>query len=209
MNMEEFKQKYEELKDNPMYQKYCSVLETKDKIIKKVKQENEHLKEQVAYLRRSVERKENRIIELEDERIPYTNEYVKKLEKQNQELKKQLEYLHGEEYLNQLRFERNMLQDVVDKMEVSKEDKRFIDMTRRNTELLEENQELKEQLSNSHQINAQQNEFIEYLNKYIKERRRLSKLHKEYSLSEERLSAQCHVLENVLLRYQETVGYKE
>ena len=94
MDVEEFKQKYEELKNNPMYQKYCSVLETKDKIIKKVKQENEHLKEQVAYLRRSVERKENRIIELEDERIPYTNEYVKKLEKQNQELKKQLSNSH-------------------------------------------------------------------------------------------------------------------
>ena len=30
-------------------------------------------------------------------------------------------------------------------------------------QLLEENQELKKQLSNSHQINAQQKEFIEYL----------------------------------------------
>ena len=68
---------------------------------------------------------------------------------------------------------------------------------------------MQEQLSNSHQINAQQNEFIEYLNKYIKERRRLSKLHKEYSLSEERLSAQCHVLENVLLKYKEIIGVKD
>lgn len=76
-------------------------------------------------------------------------------------------------------------------------------------DLVEEKEELQEQLSNSHQIKSQQREFIEYLNKYIKERRRLSKLHKKYSLSEERLSAQCHVLENVLLRYQETVGYKE
>ena len=64
--------------------------------------------------------------------------------RENQELKKQLEYLHGEEYLNQLRFERNMLQDVVSKMEVSNEDKMFIDMTRRNTELLEENRKYKE-----------------------------------------------------------------
>lgn len=155
---------------------------------------------------------------------------AKQLLEENQELKKQLGYLHSGEYLNQLRFERNMLQDVVSKMEVSKEDKMFIDMTRRNTELLEENQELKEQLevgkeqyndlveekenlqeqlSNSHQINAQQNEFIEYLNKYIKERRRLSKLHKEYSLSEERLSAQCHVLENALLKYKEIIGVKD
>lgn len=73
-------------------------------------------------------------------------------------------------------------------------------------ELIRENQELKKQLSNSHQIKAQQREFIEYLNKYIKERRRLSKLHKKYSLSEERLSAQCHVLENVLLKYKEIIG---
>ena len=155
---------------------------------------------------------------------------AKQLLEENQELKKQLGYLHSGEYLNQLRFERNMLQDVVSKMEVSKEDKMFIDMTRRNTELLEENKELKEQLevgkeqyndlveekenlqeqlSNSHQINAQQNEFIEYLNKYIKERRRLSKLHKEYSLSEERLSPQWHVLENVLLKYKEIIGFKD
>ena len=76
-------------------------------------------------------------------------------------------------------------------------------------DLIRENQELKKQLSNSHQIKAQQKEFIEYLNKYIKERRRLSKLHKEYSLSEERLSAQCHVLENVLLKYKEIIGVKD
>ena len=60
------------------------------------------------------------------------------------ELKKQLEYLRSGEYLNQLKFERNMLENIVQNMEVSKEDKEFIDMTHRNTELLEENQALKE-----------------------------------------------------------------
>lgn len=45
--MEEFKEKYEELKNNPMYQKYCSVLEIKDKVIKKLQQENEELKIQL------------------------------------------------------------------------------------------------------------------------------------------------------------------
>lgn len=70
--------------------------------------------------------------------------------KENQELKKQLEYLRSGEYLNQLKFERNMLEDVVNKGEVSKEDKEFIDMTHRNTELLE-----------------QQKEFIECLEKEI------------------------------------------
>ena len=74
------------------------------------------------------------------------------------ELKKQLEYLRSGEYLNQLRFERDMLQDLVDKKEISKEDKEFIDMTRRNTELLE-----------------QQKEFIEYMNKTMEECNNYSK----------------------------------
>lgn len=110
MDVEEFKKKYEQLKDNPMYKNFCSILDTKNQVLERTAKEN---------------------------------------------------------------------------------------------------QELKKQLSNSHQIKAQQKEFIEYLNKYIKERRRLSKLHKEYSLSEERLSAQCHVLENVLLKYKEIIGVKD
>ena len=60
------------------------------------------------------------------------------------ELKKQLEYLRSGECYNQLRFERDMLQNVVDNGEVSKEDKTFIDMTHRNTELLEVIEEVRE-----------------------------------------------------------------
>ena len=70
----------------------------------------------------------------------------------NAELKKQLEYLRSGEYYNQLRFERDTLQYVADNGKVSKEDKAFIDMTHRNTELLE-----------------QQQEFIEYMTKTIEE----------------------------------------
>lgn len=68
-------------------------------------------------------------------------------EKENQQLKKQLEYIRSGEYYNQLRFERDMLQNIVDSGEVSKEDKEFIDMTHRNTELLEENEQLKRELN--------------------------------------------------------------
>ena len=64
--------------------------------------------------------------------------------KEIQELKKQLEYLRSREYYNQLRFERDMLQYVVDNGKVSKEDKEFIDMTHRNTELLEVIEEVRE-----------------------------------------------------------------
>ena len=48
----------------------------------KLKEENQQLKEQVEYLRRSIERKESTIIELEQEKVPYTNKYVKHLEQQ-------------------------------------------------------------------------------------------------------------------------------
>ena len=63
------------------------------------------------------------------------------------ELKKQLEYLRSGEYYNQLRFERDMLQYVADNGKVSKEDKTFIDMTHRNTELLEVIEEVREYIN--------------------------------------------------------------
>lgn len=69
---------------------------------------------------------------------------LEELQIQNIKLKKQLKYLRSGEYYNQLRFENKMLQDIVDNDELSKEDKEFIDMTHRNTELLEENQKYKE-----------------------------------------------------------------
>ena len=80
-----------------------------------------------------------------------------KSQQENQQLKEQLEYLRSGEYFNQLKFERNMLENIVQNMEVSKEDKEFIDMTHRNTELLEENQALKDRI----------NKAIEYID-YIK-----------------------------------------
>ena len=68
--------------------------------LKKLQQENQKLKkqlesanEQISYLRRSIERKEERIIDLQDERIPYTNEYVDKLLNQQKEF---ISYLENE-----------------------------------------------------------------------------------------------------------------
>ena len=68
------------------------------------------------------------------------------LEEENQELKRQLEYLRSGEYLNQLKFERDMLQYIIDNGEVSKEDKTYIDCTHRNTKLLAQQKEYIEQL---------------------------------------------------------------
>lgn len=91
--------------------------------------------------------------------------YIKELQQENQELKKQLEYLRSGEYLNQLKFERNMLEDVVNKGEVSKEDKEFIDMTHRNTELLEQQKEFIEWLELMYK-ETQDIWYIKILNKY-------------------------------------------
>ena len=69
-----------------------------------------------------------------------------KLIEEIKSLEKQLEYLRSGEYYNQLRFENEMLQQVVDTNGLPSEVYDYIDCTHRNTELLEENQELKKQL---------------------------------------------------------------
>lgn len=75
-----------------------AILEDKDML--GLKEENQELKkqledanEQISYLRRSIERKEERIIDLQYERIPYTNEYVDKLLNQQKEF---ISYLENE-----------------------------------------------------------------------------------------------------------------
>ena len=124
------------------------------------------------------------------------NHYSKvyQLQQENKKLKKQLEYLRSGEYYNQLRFENEMLQQVVDTNGVPSEVYDYIDCTHRNTELLEENQELKKQLEerpkeyvfignaqnktrdfinqitkDNKEFKNQQKEFIKYMNKTIEE----------------------------------------
>ena len=144
--------------------------------------------------------------------IGYEN--LKFYREENQKLKKQLDYLRSGEYYNQLRFERDMLQNVVDNGEVSKEDKEFIDMTQRNTELLEENQKLKKQLEEKENIacnwkdscleNAgkieklenQQKEFISYLEKKEKE---------FYILGDPKNAGAC---KGILRKYKSIIGGK-
>lgn len=92
------------------------------------------------------------------------------------DLKNQLEYLRSGEYLNQLKFERDMLQYIVDNGEVSKEDKTYIDCTHRNTELL-----------------AQQKEFIQWLESESKELIRDAGYHQRICLE-------------ILDKYKEIIG---
>ena len=92
------------------------------------------------------------------------NSLVNSCQEEIRELKKQLEYLRSREYYNQLRFERDMLQYVADNGKVSKEDKEFIDMTHRNTELLEVIGEVREFVGSEEMYNCS---FEEETNKLL------------------------------------------
>lgn len=72
-----------------------------------------------------------------------------KLIEEIKSLEKQLDYLRSGEYYNQLRFENEMLQQVVDTNGVPSEVYDYIDCTHRNTELLKENQELNQKYLNA------------------------------------------------------------
>lgn len=91
-----------------------------------------------------------------DIQIEVYEQLIEKLQQENKQLKEQLEYLRSGEYYNQLRFENEMLQQVVDTNGVPSEVYDYIDCTHRNTELLKENQELKKE-------NKQLKERIAYL----------------------------------------------
>lgn len=79
-------QDMEERYSEGLYQDY---LEEENQSLKK---QLEAINEQANYLRKSVERKEETIIDLQNERVPYTNEYIAKLETQQKEF---IEYLEN------------------------------------------------------------------------------------------------------------------
>lgn len=54
--------------------------------VKKLQQQNKQLQERIEYLERSIVRKKETIIELEQEQVPYTNEYADKVDKENKKL---------------------------------------------------------------------------------------------------------------------------
>lgn len=58
MDVEEFKQKYEELKDNPMYKDFCSILDTKSQVLERIAKENQELKNSLEWYQKELN-KEN------------------------------------------------------------------------------------------------------------------------------------------------------
>ena len=79
-------------------------------------------------------------------------------------------------------------------------------LEKENRELNKENDRLAAKLNKNKIL---QNEFKEWLEIYIEDRDKTRKLHKEYSLSEEKLSSQYFILQQVLSKYKEIIGGKD
>ena len=149
--------------------------------------------------------------------------YNQALLKENKQLKEQLEYLRSGEYYNQLRFENEMLQKVVDTNGVPIEVYDYIDCTHRNTELLKENQELKKQLttyqilhrdcnvdnlkniSKIEEMENQQKEFIDYLEDLIKQNETVVEVSK-YGLPKNCSKLLIDFYKEILQKYKEIIG---
>ena len=86
-------------------------------------------------------------------------------------------------------------------LEQSRFDKRMLE--HENRELRKEKQEWIKLLN---MFKNQQKEFIEWLEIRIKDRDKVRKMHELYSLSEERLSSQYFILQDVLSKYKEIIG---
>lgn len=86
-------------------------------------------------------------------------------------------------------------------LEQSRFDKRMLEYE--NRELRKEKQEWINLLD---MFKNQQKEFIEWLEIRIKDRDKVRKMHELYSLSEEILSSQYFILQDVLSKYKEIIG---
>ena len=82
-----------------------------------IKELKNQQKEFIKYMNDISEDLETEDVDDEEIDVVEYKEY-QKLEKETENLQKQLDYLRSGEYYNQLRFERDMLQDLVDKKEI-------------------------------------------------------------------------------------------
>lgn len=79
MDVEEFKKKYEQLKDNPMYKNFCSILDTKNQVLERMSKENQELKKQLDnYKNRYTNRLHNQLAE--DVEPDFEDFYLAKIE---------------------------------------------------------------------------------------------------------------------------------
>lgn len=135
------------------------------------------LQEKIILLDNENKKLHNLIDSLKLSELEY-QDLVSYYEEETKKIEKQLDYIRSGEYYNQLRFERDMLEHVVENGKISREDKKFIDCTHRNIELLE-----------------QQREFITYLEEEIK-------IYSKTTYAEEILKE----LEEILKEYKKIIG---
>ena len=160
------------------------------------------------------------------EQLEVGKEQYNDLVEEKENLQEQLDYLRGGEYLNQLRFERDMLQHVVDTNGVPSEVYDYLDCTHRNTELLEESQELKKKLGelqtlynnmfkchcNRVQVEtllSQQKEFIEWLERRLFLLRDVASELALGMCSTDYQDAKIEVYQEILSKYKEIIGVKD
>ena len=74
MDVEEFKKKYEELKDNPMYKNFCSILDTKNQVLERIAKENQELKKKLEQC--------SAVADTNSELVDSIDEYYKKQQKE-------------------------------------------------------------------------------------------------------------------------------
>ena len=84
-------------------------------------------------------------------------------------------------------------------------EKKYEKLYEENTRLVNEITVLK---TENQKLKEMQREFIDWLEIRIKDRDKVRKMYELYSLSEERLSSQYFVLQDVLLKYKEIIGGK-
>ena len=66
MDVEDFKKKYEQLKDNPMYKNFCSILDTKSQVLERTAKENQELNKKLDELQTLLSQQKEFIEWLED-----------------------------------------------------------------------------------------------------------------------------------------------
>lgn len=152
-------------------------------------------------IKESVEQLENLIEawQLDEADLNQTDiDAIKHTLKENKTLKQQLDYLRSGEYYNQLRFENEMLQNVVDTNGIPSEVYDYIECTHRNTELLEENEQLKKELEQSNAVADTNKELAE---SFHKENERLKSLLKcDYEDNQE-------IMADIIKEKQELIDY--
>ena len=140
------------------------------------------------------------------------NEMVAWREK-SQELKKQLEV--GEQQYNDLVEEKEELQEQLAIKTLELENRKTGYIRSLNNQLSEDIEpdpedfylaEIEDKANDYDKLLIKQKEFIKYLEDYIKDRNEARQMHEMYSESENRLSSQYFILQEILQKYKEIIG---